>query len=391
MMSIFSKLKKINLRNIIASVPHELQEEFDRLQLRNTLIRLKILAIAWIIIKPFDYLPVVMFGYDKTFQIMGGKEIFVVDVFDITVNILFILFASYLSKKFKPSVLWFICYLFIIIEFSLTACLMPFVDTTRIIQLFFLRVFMNTLVPDIKIKMSMLFAALFYVFTVFILIYDGDSFYRLGSIQYNLLDIFCTVIAIKVLLYNRNVRNFVSTFEITQLNKKLEALSITDKLTNVNNRRALEDYMDILWKQCCRLRLPVTVLMIDVDFFKKYNDSLGHLEGDKALIAIAQCMKNQAKRETDFVARFGGEEFVCLLPYIEKTDAENFARELVLAVEGMKIPHPKNEASPYVTISAGMASVVPDENYEPAKLMDEADKALYKAKQSGRNRFNLKN
>jgi diguanylate cyclase (GGDEF)-like protein len=381
------KLKKINLKNIFAYVPHELQEEFDRLQLRNTLIRLKILAIAWIIIKPFDYLAVLVFGFERTSQIIGAKEIFFVDILDIIVNVLFILFASYLSKKFKPSVLWFICYLFIIIEFLLTACLMPFVDTTRIIQLFFLRFSMCTLVPDINIKMSVLFAILFYLVTVFILMYDGISFSQLGSGQYIIIDNFFVVITIKVLLYNRMVRNFVSTFEITQLNKKLEALSITDKLTNVNNRRALEDYMDILWKQCCRLQLPVTVLMIDVDFFKKYNDSLGHLEGDKALIAIAQCMKNQVKRETDFVARFGGEEFVCLLPYIEKTDAENFARELVQTVEGMKIPHPKNEASPYVTISAGMASVVPNENCEPARLMDEADKALYKAKQSGRNRF----
>jgi len=386
-MSLFGILKKINFNNVIANVPHELREEFDRLQLRNTLNRLRILAIAWIIIKPFDYLAVLVFGFERTSQIIGAKEIFIMDIIDITVNVLFILFAAYFSKIFKSSVLWFICYLFIIIEFSLTACLMPFVDTTRIIQLFFLRFTMCTLVPDIKIKMSILFATLFYLVTVFIFMNDGVSFSQLGSGQYIIIDNFFVVITIKVLLYNRMVRNFVSTFEITQLNKKLEALSITDKLTNINNRRALEDYMDLLWKQCCRLKLPVTVLMIDVDFFKKYNDSMGHLEGDKALIAIAQCMKNQVKRETDFIARFGGEEFVCLLPYIEKIDAENFACELVQAVEGMKIPHPMNEVSKYVTISVGMAFVIPNENYVQTQLMDEADKALYKAKQSGRNRF----
>jgi diguanylate cyclase (GGDEF)-like protein len=318
---------------------------------------------------------------------MGVKEILFIDILEITFFVLFILFVSYFSKKCSRSILWFICYLFIIVGFFLTACLMPFVDTTRVIQLFFLRIFMYTLVPEIKLKISMLFAALFYVFATFLLMYDGDSFSQLGSGQYILLDIFCTVITVKVLFYNRKVKNFVNAFEITQLNKKLEALSITDKLTNINNRRALEDYMDILWKQCYRLRLPVHVLMIDVDYFKKYNDSQGHLEGDKALIAIAQCMKNQVKRETDFVARFGGEEFVCLLPYIEKNDAANFAHQLVKTIEDMKIPHPMNEASQYVTISAGMASVVPDENHLPARLMDEADKALYKAKQSGRNRF----
>jgi len=126
--------------------------------------------------------------------------------------------------------------------------------------------------------------------------------------------------------------------------------------------------------------------MIDVDNFKKYNDSLGHLEGDKALIAIAQCLKNQLKRETDFVARFGGEEFVCLLPFIEKDDAIALATTLVQSVENMNIPHPKNEYSKYLTISAGLAHIVPNDNNSSAQLLDLADKALYTAKKSGRNR-----
>ena len=142
----------------------------------------------------------------------------------------------------------------------------------------------------------------------------------------------------------------------------------------------------MIWKQSLRLRLPVNVLMLDVDYFKKYNDSMGHLQGDRALIAIAQCMKNQIKRDTDFIARFGGEEFVCLLPYIEKKDAENFANALVQSVENVKICHPMSEISKYVTISLGMASVIPDEQNSQIQLLDEADKALYEAKHSGRNR-----
>jgi diguanylate cyclase (GGDEF)-like protein len=126
--------------------------------------------------------------------------------------------------------------------------------------------------------------------------------------------------------------------------------------------------------------------MIDVDYFKKYNDSLGHLEGDKALISIAQCLKNQVKRETDFVARFGGEEFICLLPFIGKDEAVEFAKILVQSVEDMKIPHPMSEHSKYVTISVGMATVIPNENNTYNELMNNADKALYKAKETGRNR-----
>jgi diguanylate cyclase (GGDEF)-like protein len=181
--------------------------------------------------------------------------------------------------------------------------------------------------------------------------------------------------------------------KLNELNKqligkieKLETLSLTDELTKINNKRSFLEQMNLIWEHCQRLRLQLSVVMIDVDNFKKYNDSLGHLEGDKALIAIAQCLKNELKRETDFVARFGGEEFVCLLPFIEKDDAIAFATTLVRSVENMKIPHPKNEHSKYLTISAGLAHIVPSENNSSAQALDLADKALYTAKKSGRNR-----
>jgi diguanylate cyclase (GGDEF)-like protein len=177
------------------------------------------------------------------------------------------------------------------------------------------------------------------------------------------------------------------TKELASATKKLEALSTTDELTKLDNRRSFLEYMDIIWKQNHRLNLPVTALMIDIDFFKKYNDSLGHLEGDKALIAVAQCIKNQIKRETDFVARIGGEEFICLLPFVDKSDALDFANTLVQSVENMKMSHPMNEHSKYVTISAGIASIVPNDNNSYTQLLDEADKALYMAKETGRNRI----
>jgi len=176
------------------------------------------------------------------------------------------------------------------------------------------------------------------------------------------------------------------TEELAAANEKLKALSVTDELTKLNNRRSFLEYMELIWKQNQRLKLPVNILMIDVDYFKKYNDSLGHLEGDKTLIAIAQCLKNSVKRETDFVARFGGEEFVCLLPFVTEDEALDFAKTLVQSVENMKISHPMSEVSSFVTISVGMASAVPNENDSQTKLLDEADKALYTAKEKGRNR-----
>jgi diguanylate cyclase (GGDEF)-like protein len=169
-------------------------------------------------------------------------------------------------------------------------------------------------------------------------------------------------------------------------NEKLEELSTTDELTKLNNRRSFLEYMNIIWKQNHRLNLPITVVMIDVDYFKNYKDTLGHLEGDKALVSIAQCMKSHAKREIDFVARFGGEEFIYLLPFIEGDEAVSFAKALISNVENMNIPHPMSECSQYLTISAGIASMVPDDNNSHEKILDEADKALYMAKKTGRNR-----
>jgi diguanylate cyclase (GGDEF)-like protein len=210
----------------------------------------------------------------------------------------------------------------------------------------------------------------------------------IDSIQTIMIVGFC--ISVIILFQNKLNDNEIKKTESAYLvNAGLKTLSITDELTELNNRRSFLEYMDFIWKQGRRLQLPITLLMIDIDYFKKYNDSLGHLEGDKALIAIAQCMKNQLKRDTDFVARYGGEEFVCLLPYVKNFDAVNFANTLVQSIEDLKIPHPDCAHSEYLTISAGMASILPDENNSYISLLDNADKALYKAKQSGRNRVEI--
>ncbi|MDR2964488.1 MAG: diguanylate cyclase [Treponema sp.] len=208
----------------------------------------------------------------------------------------------------------------------------------------------------------------------------------IDSIQTIIIVGFC--ISTIILFQNKlNANEIRKTERANHASACLKTLSLTDELTKINNRRSFMDYMDIIWKQGRRLQLPITLLMIDIDYFKKYNDALGHLEGDKALIAIAQCMKNQLKRDTDFIARFGGEEFVCLLPYISNSDAVSFANTLVESVENMKIHHPDCEHSKYLTISAGLSSILPDKSNSYTQLLDEADKALYMAKQAGRNRI----
>jgi diguanylate cyclase (GGDEF)-like protein len=381
--SLFEEFRQIRFKELIAVVPPDLKVQFDQMQLKNSLYRLRLLGVITFVFNILNW-PIYIIHADEISSILFHK-IFLADLCQLFITLLFFLLSGYFSKKDKHFMLWFICYSFIILHFLLSAYIMIFVEIYLVLQLFFTGTFVYIFVPDFKPKIFISFLLLWYFTLAGFLTYNSQSFI-LGGPQVLALNIFLVALIIKILLYNSKVKTFVNTFRINTLNEKLGALSTTDELTKLNNRRSFLEYMNTMWIISRRLQTPVNVLMIDVDYFKKYNDSLGHLEGDKALIAIAQCMKNQIKREADFVARFGGEEFVCLLPFLEKKDALNFAKKLVRVVEGMNIPHPMSEHSKYVTVSIGMANAIPDDHNSQTQLLDEADKALYAAKQSGRNR-----
>jgi diguanylate cyclase (GGDEF)-like protein len=391
--SALSKLKNLRSIKIIASVPPELEEQFDQLQLKNSLSRVRYLAIAILV---FRLITMIIFYISNGSIIRSGrlaqliysehKILYPIDTYNFALIILLFLLIAYFSKKDRRLPLWLTCYFFIILNFASDFLAMFFVESdNQIIYLFSTTLFLNMFIPDFKPKIFIWSAVLFYLATTGIIIYRFSFFYG-GGTELIIADTFIAVLVIKILHYNSNVSIFLNLAKINALNEKLTILSTTDELTKLNNRRYFWNYMDIIWKQSRRLHLPLSLLMIDIDYFKKYNDSMGHLEGDKVLIAIAQCMKKQLKRETDFIARYGGEEFVCLLPYTEKENAFNFAKKMVQSVEDMKIHHPESESSKYVTISTGIVSTVPDEHNSLTQLLDEADKALYKAKNSGRNR-----
>jgi diguanylate cyclase (GGDEF)-like protein len=381
------KLKQIRLKELVAIIPPELKVQFDQMQLKNSLYRLKLLGVIAFVFNILNW-PIYIIHADEISSILFHK-IFLTDLCQLFITLLFFLLSGYFSKKDKYFMLWFICYSFIILHFLLSAYIMIFVEIYLVLQLFFTGTFVYIFVPDFKPKIFISFLLLWYFTLAGFFTYNSQSFV-LGGPQVLALNIFLVALIIKILLYNSKVKTFVNIFRINTLNEKLEALSTTDELTKLNNRRSFLEYMNTIWMLSRRLQTPVNILMIDVDYFKKYNDSLGHLEGDKALIAIAQCMKNQIKREADFVARFGGEEFVCLLPFLEKKNALNFSKKLLRAIEDMNIPHPMNEHSKYITVSIGMANTIPDDYNSQTQLLDEADKALYMAKETGRNKVVVK-
>jgi diguanylate cyclase (GGDEF)-like protein len=160
-----------------------------------------------------------------------------------------------------------------------------------------------------------------------------------------------------------------------------------DGLTGLVNRRHFDERLAEEWLRALRNRRPLTLIMFDVDWFKLYNDKFGHLEGDECLKRIARSAQEIVSRPADTVARFGGEEFIVLLPETDSSGATGVAEKLRIGVENLHLPNPDSSISPYVTISLGIITIVPSATSNQDDCLELVDEALYKAKKSGRNRL----
>ena len=171
---------------------------------------------------------------------------------------------------------------------------------------------------------------------------------------------------------------------LKEANLKLEQISMTDGLTSIQNRRFFDITYNRAWKLSLRERMPLALIMIDIDHFKVFNDTYGHLSGDQALIRIADEIKGVIQRPGDFAARYGGEEFVVMLMNTTGEGAAIVAEEIRRRIEELRIK--VEEVQTAITVSLGVSSVIPADTMEPDELIDTADRALYKAKEAGRNK-----
>jgi len=174
------------------------------------------------------------------------------------------------------------------------------------------------------------------------------------------------------------------------LAKAIETLhksSTTDPLTGAANRRQFDDTLDLEWRRASRGRTPITLMMIDIDSFKAYNDTYGHQAGDECLRQVACGLQQRFHRAGDLVARYGGEEFAVLIAGVARDHAAQLAESLRASVESAAIEHRASAASDKVTISVGVATLVPERDTDPEILIRAADEALYAAKNAGRNRI----
>ncbi|RYD01237.1 hypothetical protein N752_31285 [Desulforamulus aquiferis] len=177
----------------------------------------------------------------------------------------------------------------------------------------------------------------------------------------------------------------IMELKLKRVSQRLEEISNIDYLTNLANRRYFHKVLENEWYRAVRNNSSLALIMIDIDFFKSYNDIYGHVGGDKCLERLASVFNNTLKRTTDLVARYGGEEFVILLPGTNLSGARDIARTLNERVSSLELPHSGSTINGKITMSIGMTAKIPDLEVLPESLILEADEALYCAKARGRN------
>jgi diguanylate cyclase (GGDEF)-like protein len=176
------------------------------------------------------------------------------------------------------------------------------------------------------------------------------------------------------------------TQKLERLNGELQHLAVMDELTGIANRRFFNLVLAQEWARAAREVIPMSLIMIDIDFFKDYNDHFGHQKGDECLRRVADALTVVARRPGDYVARYGGEEFTVVLSHTDVQGALKVAEALRTRVEGLNLPHPRSSVHDRVTISLGVASTVAEHSGSPDMLVAAADQAIYEAKREGRNR-----
>ena len=189
--------------------------------------------------------------------------------------------------------------------------------------------------------------------------------------------------------YLQNCMIELNRLELMRQAQQLSILSQQDALTGLANRRYLDEVLENEWKRSIRHEVPITIMMVDIDYFKLYNDTLGHIQGDQCLRRIAILLGSISSRSGDLAARYGGEEFLLLFSMTDKDQALIQVQRLMELVRNIAIAHPRSSVSKYVTISVGVATMIPHLNDSLSEFISKADHALYVAKSNGRNQYHI--
>lgn len=205
-----------------------------------------------------------------------------------------------------------------------------------------------------------------------------------------------TIIGIMIIMINASISYTIISYlyrkckntkvQLIQMTEKLKQLSIIDELTGLYNRRYMDIQLSKEWRLCKDQSRTLSIILVDIDLFKNFNDFYGHQKGDECLVKIAHSLNKTISKWSDWVARFGGEEFIVILSKTNESEANIIAGNLRAEIENLKIPHNTSNVSKYITVSIGVCTVRTDQFSEVNDVISLANKALYKAKKEGRNR-----
>lgn len=209
----------------------------------------------------------------------------------------------------------------------------------------------------------------------------GDTDHEMRGLQLGAIDYVTKPIQPAIL--RARVGNHV---ELKRLRDQLANLAVTDALTGLSNRRQMEQALHAEVGRLGRTGDWLTVIMIDIDFFKQFNDTYGHPAGDRCIVMVSAALARAVKRASDLPARYGGEEFACILPGADPDGAALVAQEISQHVQSLNIPHERSQISPFITVSIGVASARCLPDMTPEMWLKEADRQLYRSKQEGRDR-----
>lgn len=175
--------------------------------------------------------------------------------------------------------------------------------------------------------------------------------------------------------------------ELQAHKEKLAQMSYVDGLTSLANRRRFNEFLETEWNRAVRNGSTLSLIILDIDFFKQFNDNYGHSAGDECLVLVARALSNCIQRSSDLMARYGGEEFAVVLPDTDFSGAECMAAQIQTNIRDLAIGHEYSQITPHITVSSGIACCVPAEKNTYMELLEVADKQLYAAKEAGRNQF----
>lgn len=213
-----------------------------------------------------------------------------------------------------------------------------------------------------------------------------DRAERSANAQGSDFSLFQTTVMLEEQVRHRTEELGLANQALTDLNHRLRELSNSDGLLGIANRRHFDARLDEEWRRAQRQGQSLSLLLIDVDHFKRYNDSYGHQAGDRCLQAVARAAQSALRRPGDLLARYGGEELVVILPHTELAGATLVAQAIQRALGDLHMPHADSPVADQVTVSIGVATMVPEPQADSAQLLAAADLGLYAAKASGRNR-----